>query len=83
MFALKLKTILLLDVLQLLMLSAGTLISLQDIMFPLNAFYCKQDIVCMLSIHLIVRVHIFSFIITIIIILLFSFYYFINVLCYY
>jgi hypothetical protein len=59
-FALQLKTVLLLDGLQLLMLSAGTLISLEDIMFPLNTFYCKQDIVCMLSIYLIVCVHIFS-----------------------
>jgi hypothetical protein len=48
-FALQLKTVLLLDVLQLLMLSAGTLMSLED-MFPLNTFYCKHDTVCMLPI---------------------------------
>jgi hypothetical protein len=42
-FALQLKTVLLLDVLQLLMLSAGTLMSLEIIMFPLNTFYCKQN----------------------------------------
>jgi hypothetical protein len=42
-FALQLKTVLLLDVLQLLMLSAGTLMSLQIIMFPLITFYCKQN----------------------------------------
>jgi hypothetical protein len=60
------------------MLSAGTLISLEDIMFPLNTFYCKQDTVCMLSIYFLVCIHNFSFIIIII-----SFFYFINVLCYY
>jgi hypothetical protein len=70
------------------MLSAGTLISLDDIMFPLNTFCCKQDTVCMLSIYLLVCVHNFSFIIIIIIIItviiiILSFYYFINVLCYY
>jgi hypothetical protein len=68
------------------MLSAGTLMSLEDIMFPLNTFYCKQDTVCMLSIYLLVCVHNFSFIIIIIIIIIIiSFYYkyFINVLCYY
>jgi hypothetical protein len=43
MFALQLKTVLLLDVLQLLMLSAGTLVSLEIIMFPLNIIYCKQN----------------------------------------
>jgi hypothetical protein len=30
-------------VLQLLMLSAGTLVSLEIIMFSLNIFYCKQN----------------------------------------
>jgi hypothetical protein len=45
-----------LDVLQLLMLSAGTLMSLEIIMFLLNTFYCKLDTVCMLSIYLIVCV---------------------------
>jgi hypothetical protein len=79
-FALQLKTVLLLDVLQLLMLSTETLISLEDIMFPLNTFYCKQDTVCMLPIYLLVCVQNFLFIIIIIIL---SFYYFINVLCYY
>jgi hypothetical protein len=39
------------------MLSAGTLISLQDIMFHLNTFYCKQDTTYMLSIYLIICVH--------------------------
>jgi hypothetical protein len=48
--------VLLLDVLQLLMLSAGTSMSLEIIMFPLNIFYCKQDTVFMLSIYLIVCV---------------------------
>jgi hypothetical protein len=43
MFALQLKTVLLLDALQLLMLSAGTLISLDDKMPPLNIFYLKQN----------------------------------------
>jgi hypothetical protein len=80
-FAPQLKTVLLLDVLQLLMLSAGTLMSLQEIMFHLNTFCCKQDTVCMLPIYLFVCVHNFFFIIIIIIII--SFYYFINVLCYY
>jgi hypothetical protein len=47
-FALQLKTVLLLDVLQLLMLSAGTLVTLEVIMFPSNTFYCKQDTICML-----------------------------------
>jgi hypothetical protein len=42
-FALQLKTVLLLDVLQLLMLSVGTLMSLEIIMFPLITFYCKQN----------------------------------------
>jgi hypothetical protein len=41
-FALQLKTVLL-DVLQLLMLSAGTLMSLEVIKFLLNTFYCKQN----------------------------------------
>jgi hypothetical protein len=44
-FALQLKTVLLLDVLQLLMLSAETLMSLEIIMFPLNTFYCKQNLI--------------------------------------
>jgi hypothetical protein len=60
-----LLTVLLLDVLQLLMLSAGTSMSLEIIMFPLNTFYCEQDTVCMLSTYLIVCVQksilIFSF----------------------
>jgi hypothetical protein len=55
-FALQLKTVLLLDVLQLLMLSAGTLMSLEDKMFPWNTFYCEHDTVFMLSIYLIVCV---------------------------
>jgi hypothetical protein len=45
----------------------------------MHAFYCKQDTVCMLPIYLLVCVRNFSFIIIIIL----SFYYFINVLCYY
>jgi hypothetical protein len=60
-FALQLKTVLLLDVLQLLMLSAGTLMSLEIIMFPWNTFYCEQDTVFMLSIYLIVCVQKSSF----------------------
>jgi hypothetical protein len=52
-FALQLKTVLLLDALQLLMLSAGTLISLEDKMFLLNIFYFKQNTYSMLSIYLI------------------------------
>jgi hypothetical protein len=44
-------------VLQLLMLSAGTLMSLQDKMFHLNTYYCKQDTAYMLSIYLIICVH--------------------------
>jgi hypothetical protein len=63
--------IIIIIVLQLLMLSAGTLISLEGIMFPLNTFYCKQDTVCMLSIYLIVCVHNLSFIIIIFFVLLF------------
>jgi hypothetical protein len=51
-----LKTVLLLDVLQLLILSAGTLMSLEIIMFPWNTFYCEQDTVFVLSIYLIVCV---------------------------
>jgi hypothetical protein len=54
------------------MLSAGTLISLEDIMFPLNTFYCKQDTVCMLPIYLLICVHNFPFIIIIIIIIIIS-----------
>jgi hypothetical protein len=54
-FALQLKTVLLLYVLQLLMLSAGTLMSLEIIMFPWNTFYCEHD-TFMLSIYLIVCV---------------------------
>jgi hypothetical protein len=42
-FALQLKTVLLLDVLQLLILSAGTFMSLEIIIFPWNTFYCKQN----------------------------------------
>jgi hypothetical protein len=45
MFALQLNTVLL-EALQLLMLSAGTLISLEDKMLPLNIFYLKQDTYC-------------------------------------
>jgi hypothetical protein len=37
-------------------LSAGTLMSLEIIMFPWNTFYCEQDTVFMLSIYLIVCV---------------------------
>jgi hypothetical protein len=51
------------------MLSAGTLMSLEDKMFPLNIFYCKQDTVCMLFIYLLVCVNNFFFIIITIIIL--------------
>jgi hypothetical protein len=69
-FALQLQTVLLLDVLQLLMLSAGTLISLDDIMFPLNTFCCKQDTVCMLPIYLLVCVHNFSFVLLLLLLLL-------------
>jgi hypothetical protein len=43
MFALQSKTVLLLDALKLLMLFAGTLISLEDKMTPMNIFYYKQD----------------------------------------
>jgi hypothetical protein len=53
---LQLKTVLLLDALQLLMLSAGTVMSSEIIMFPWNTFYCEQDTVFMLSIYLIVCV---------------------------
>jgi hypothetical protein len=42
-FALQLKTVLLLDALQLLMLSAETSISLEDKMFPMITFYYKHD----------------------------------------
>jgi hypothetical protein len=42
---------LLLDALQLLM-SAGTLISLEDKLFPSNIFYYKQDIYCLYVIYL-------------------------------
>jgi hypothetical protein len=56
-------------------MSAGTLISLEDIMFPLNTFYFEQDTVCMLSIYLIVCVHNFSCIIIII------FFYIILLMC--
>jgi hypothetical protein len=62
-FALQLKTVLL-DVLQLLMLSAGTLISLEDKMVPLIVFYCKQDTYCLYVINVcnsIVCVIFFSF----------------------
>jgi hypothetical protein len=52
MFALQLKTVRLLDGLQLLMLSAGSFMSLEDKMSPLNIFYYKL-IVCMLSIYFI------------------------------
>jgi hypothetical protein len=72
-FALQLKTVLLLDVLQLLMLSAGTLMSLKDKMFHLNAFYCKQDTAYMLSTYLIICVHNF-----ILFYFFFSFYYFMS-----
>jgi hypothetical protein len=41
MFVLQLKTVLLLDALQLLMLSPGTLIYLEDNMSHLNIFYYK------------------------------------------
>jgi hypothetical protein len=41
---------------KLLMLSAGTLMSLEEIMFHLNIFYCKQDTVCMLPIYLLVYI---------------------------
>jgi hypothetical protein len=43
MFALQLKPVLLLDALQPLMLSAGTVISLENKMSPLNIFYLKQN----------------------------------------
>jgi hypothetical protein len=43
MIVLQLKTVLLLDAFQLLMLSAGALISLEDKVFPLIIFYYKQD----------------------------------------
>jgi hypothetical protein len=72
MFALQLKTVLLPDVLPLLMLSAGTLMSLEIIMFPLSTFYCKRDTAYMLSIYLIICVHNF------ILLLFFSFYYFMS-----
>jgi hypothetical protein len=38
------------------MLSAGTLMSLEIIMFPWNKLYCEHDSVCRLSIYLIVCV---------------------------
>jgi hypothetical protein len=56
------------------MLSAGTLISLQDKMFHLNTLYCKQYTAYMLFTYLIICVH--NFIIIIIIII--SFYYFMS-----
>jgi hypothetical protein len=56
--------VVLLDALQLLMLSAGTLISLEDRMFPLIIFYYKQDTYCLYVISLlnsIVYIIFFSF----------------------
>jgi hypothetical protein len=70
-FALQLKTVLLLDVLQLLMLSAGTLIYLQDKMFHWNTFYCKQDTAYMLSIYLIICVQNFILLLLLFFVLLF------------
>jgi hypothetical protein len=67
MFALQLKTVLLLDALQHLMLSAGTLISLEDKMFPLFIFYYKQDTYCLYVISLldsIMYIIFFSFLTT-------------------
>jgi hypothetical protein len=55
------------------MLSAGTLMSLEIIMFPLNTFNCKQDTLCMLSIYLLVCVHNFPFIIILIMIIIIIF----------
>jgi hypothetical protein len=52
MFALQLETVLLLDALQLLMLSAGTLIYLEDKMSSFNIFYYRLT-ACMLSIYFI------------------------------
>jgi hypothetical protein len=52
MFALQLKAVLLLDTLQLLMLSAGNSISFEDKMSPLNIFYYKQDTHCLYDIYL-------------------------------
>jgi hypothetical protein len=60
MFVLQLKTVLLLDALQLLIFSVGTLISIEDKMFPLNIFYYKQDNYCLFVINL-VRWHLFVF----------------------
>jgi hypothetical protein len=61
-------------VLQLLMLSARTLISLQDKMFHLNTFYCKQDNAYMFSIYLIICVHNFI----LLLLFFFSIYYFMS-----
>jgi hypothetical protein len=61
MFALQLKTVFLLDARQLLMLSAGTLISLEEKMFLLNIFHYKQDTDCMLSILYVGVCFFFSF----------------------
>jgi hypothetical protein len=47
--------------------------SSEIIMFPLNTYYCKQDTVCMLPIYLIVCVLNF-----ILLLLFFSFYYFMS-----
>jgi hypothetical protein len=69
-FALQLKTVLLLGVLQLLMLSAGTLISIEDKMFPLNKFYYKQDTYFFYVIYLL------NSIVYINVLLLLSYYYF-------
>jgi hypothetical protein len=70
-FVLQLKTVLLLDVLQLRMLFAGTLISLKDKTFHLNTFYCKQDTAYMLSIYLIICVHYFILLLLFFFVLLF------------
>jgi hypothetical protein len=53
MFVLQLKTVLMLDALQLLTFSVGTLISIEDKMFPLNIFYYKQDNYCLFVINLV------------------------------
>jgi hypothetical protein len=57
-FALQLKTVLLLDARQLLVLSAGTLISLEDIMFPLIIFYYKEDTYCLYVINLLKNINV-------------------------
>jgi hypothetical protein len=79
MFVLQLKTVHLLDALQLLMLSAETLISLEDKMFPLNIFYYKQD-TGFYVIYLLHKNSVHNFLL---LLLLFYYYFNVNILYYY